>query len=195
MGVTVTESTMEIAMETERMTANSRNRRPTTPLIIKMGMNTAISEMLMESTVKPISSAPLRAAAKGCMPPSIWRWMFSITTMASSTTNPVAIVSAISDRLSSVYPMRYIAPKVAMMDTGTEILGIKVDQPLRKKTNTTQITSPMEMITLRCALCIDSCVVMVRSLAILNRTLGGNCAWNCGIKALIRATVSTIFAF
>ena len=34
------------------------------------------------------------------MPASTWREMFSMTTIASSTTNPVAIVSAISDRLS-----------------------------------------------------------------------------------------------
>ena len=33
------------------------------------------------------------------MPASMWREMFSTTTMASSTTKPVAIVSAISDRL------------------------------------------------------------------------------------------------
>ena len=59
------------------------------PPIIRMGMKTAISEMLMEKTVKPISRAPLRAAAKGSMPFSRWREMFSMTTMASSTTKPV----------------------------------------------------------------------------------------------------------
>ncbi len=42
-------------MATESVTANSRNSRPTIPPISKMGMNTAISEILMESTVKPIS--------------------------------------------------------------------------------------------------------------------------------------------
>ena len=66
--------------------------------------------------------------------------MFSITTIASSTTNPVAMVSAISERLSSVYPIRYIAPNVAMMDTGTDTLGINVDQALRRKMNTTRTT-------------------------------------------------------
>ena len=114
-------------------------------------MNTAMSEMLIDKTVNPISSAPFSAACIGFMPLSIWRVMFSITTIASSTTNPVAMVSAISERLSSVYPIRYIAPNVAMMDTGTEMLGIKVDQPLRRKMNTTKITSPMEMIMLRWA--------------------------------------------
>ena len=63
MGIEVSETTMEMPMAQARITANSRNSRPTMPLIIRIGMKTAISEMLMESTVKPISSAPLSAAA------------------------------------------------------------------------------------------------------------------------------------
>src|SRR6202042_3892987 len=98
--------------------------------------------------------------------------MFSITTIASSTTNPVAMVRAISDRLSRVYPSRYIAPKVAMIETGTEMLGMKVDQPLRRKMNTTKITSPIDTIMLRWASDIDALVGVVRSLAILKRTVG-----------------------
>src|SRR5579864_9066170 len=172
MGVAVREITMDRAMATKRITANSRNRRPTTPLIIRMGMKTEMSETLIDNTVKPISSAPLRAACIGFMPFSRWRVMFSITTIASSTTNPVAMVSAISERLSSVYPIRYIAPNVAMMETGTETLGMNVDQPLRRKTNTTRMTSPMEMTMLRWASLNESRVVMVRSLAILKRTVG-----------------------
>src|SRR5256884_9938658 len=56
-----------------RSTANSRNRRPTMPPIIRMGIKTATSEVLMERTVKPISLAPFMAAAKGFMPFSMWR--------------------------------------------------------------------------------------------------------------------------
>ena len=63
-------------------------------------MKTATSEMLIESTVKPISRAPRNAAAIGLIPSSRWRAMFSRTTIASSTTNPVAIVRAMSERLS-----------------------------------------------------------------------------------------------
>ena len=65
MGVAVSETTMETAMATESVTANSRNRRPTMPPISSSGMNTATSEMLMVSTVEPISWAPLSAAANG----------------------------------------------------------------------------------------------------------------------------------
>jgi hypothetical protein len=43
--------------------------------------------------------------------------MFSIITMASSTTNPVPIVKAISDRLSRLNPEKYITPKLVISDS------------------------------------------------------------------------------
>ena len=64
MGVVVSDTSREIRMATDRVTANSRNSRPTMPPMSRMGMNTATSEMLMETTVKPISFAPRRAASK-----------------------------------------------------------------------------------------------------------------------------------
>jgi hypothetical protein len=70
------------------------------PPIISTGINTAISDRLIDSTVKPISRAPRSAACIGLMPLSTWRMMFSSTTTASSTTKPVATISAISERLS-----------------------------------------------------------------------------------------------
>ena len=84
----------------DNVIANSRNRRPTIPPISRIGMNTAHSEMLIDMTVKQTSPAPLIAAVVRDRPASTWREMFSTTTMASSTTNPVATVIAISDRLS-----------------------------------------------------------------------------------------------
>ena len=63
-------------------------------------MNTAISDRVMETMVKPISLEPLSAASIGVSPSSRWRTMFSMTTTASSTTKPTAIDSAISERLS-----------------------------------------------------------------------------------------------
>ena len=68
MGVVVSEITMETRMAVDRVTANSRKRRPTIPPIISRGMKTAISEVLMVSTVKPISFAPLSAASVGPKP-------------------------------------------------------------------------------------------------------------------------------
>ena len=65
MGVVVSDTASETRMATERVTANSRNRRPTIPPISRIGMNTEISDRLMESTVNPISLAPLKAASHG----------------------------------------------------------------------------------------------------------------------------------
>ena len=59
-----------------------------------------MSDRLIEITVKLTSALPLSAASKGFMPSSIWRVTFSSTTTASSTTKPVPMVNAMSDRLS-----------------------------------------------------------------------------------------------
>ncbi len=52
--------------------------------------------------------------------------MFSIITIASSTTKPVAMVSAISVRLLIEKPARYITPNVPTSDSGTATLGMTV---------------------------------------------------------------------
>ena len=70
------------------------------PPIKSSGMKTATSDALIERTVNPISRAPRSAAWNDESPISWYRVMFSITTIASSTTKPVEIVSAISERLS-----------------------------------------------------------------------------------------------
>ena len=64
------------------------------------GMNTAASEIVIETIVKPISREPSSAACSGDLPISMCRTMFSSITIASSTTKPTDSVSAISDRLS-----------------------------------------------------------------------------------------------
>ena len=63
------------------------------------GISTAINETVSDRIVKPICSDPFSAACSGDSPSSINRLMFSIITMASSTTNPVEIVRAINDKL------------------------------------------------------------------------------------------------
>ncbi len=58
MGVVVSEMSIDTTMAVERVIANSRNKRPTMPAMKRMGMNTAISDMLMDRMVKPISLDP-----------------------------------------------------------------------------------------------------------------------------------------
>ena len=99
-GVTVSDTKVEITIAKVSVSENSRNTRPTTPSMNSSGMNAAISDRLIEITVKPICRAPSSAARIGEWPFSRLRNMFSIMTMASSTTKPTEIASAISDRLS-----------------------------------------------------------------------------------------------
>ena len=63
-GVVVREMTIETIMAVDSVTANSRKSRPTMPPIMRMGMKTAIKDMLMEKTVKPISFAPSKRRVK-----------------------------------------------------------------------------------------------------------------------------------
>ena len=131
-GVVVSEMTSEIITAADSVTANSRNSRPTWPPMKSSGMNTATSETLIESTVKPTSRAPSSAAFMRVMPASMWRLVFSSTTIASSTTKPVATVSAIRLRLLSEKPSRYITPKVPSRATTVATAGTIVARRLRR---------------------------------------------------------------
>ena len=127
-------------MATAIVTANSRNTRPTMPPISNTGMNTAISEKVIDTIVKPISREPFSAASKGRMPPSTWRTIFSSMTMASSTTKPTDSVSASSVMLLIEKPNAYIAAQVPISDTGTASAGMMVAETFRKKRKITMIT-------------------------------------------------------
>ena len=99
-GVKVSDTSAETMIVAVTVIANSRNSRPISPDIRNSGMNTAISDALIDTMVKPISAEPSSAARSGGLPSSMWRTMFSSITMASSTTKPTAIDSPIRDRLS-----------------------------------------------------------------------------------------------
>jgi len=64
MGVRVTDTTPEMRMAAEIVTANSRNSRPRMPPMNRTGMNTAASDVVMARIVNPISFDPLRAAGE-----------------------------------------------------------------------------------------------------------------------------------
>ena len=53
------------------VTANSRKRRPRMPLMNRIGMNTAASDVVIVMIVKPISLDPLSDASSGVSPCSM----------------------------------------------------------------------------------------------------------------------------
>ncbi len=132
-GVTVSDTTVETTMANTSVTENSRSRRPTTPSMNKSGMNAAISDTLMEMTVKPIWRAPSSAARIGRTPASRLRNMFSIMTMASSTTKPTDTASAIKVRLLMEKPAHHMAAHVPASDSGTVMPAARVGVGRRRK--------------------------------------------------------------
>ena len=149
-GVSVSETMAETTTAMVKVSANSRNMRPTRPVMNSSGMNTAISDSVSEMTVKPISRAPSSAACSGLAPRSRWRTMFSIMTIASSTTKPVPMVSAISDRLSSEKPQKYITAKVAISDTGSATPAMMVARQERRNASTTSTISTTLSTSVNC---------------------------------------------
>jgi hypothetical protein len=101
-GVRVSDTTAEITTAAVSVTENSRSSITSMLLPNSIGANTATSDSVIEMTVKPISPTPFSAACIGVSPRSMWRTMFSITTMASSTTKPMHSTSATSDKVLSV---------------------------------------------------------------------------------------------
>ena len=163
-----------IATATE--TANSRNTRPTMPPISSTGMNTAISEKVIDTMVKPISREPFSAASNGRMPPSIWRTMFSSMTMASSTTKPTDSVSASSVMLLMEKPKTYIAAQVPTSDTGTASAGMIVAETFRRNRKITMITRQMAIASVSCTSATASRIEIERSNSGCIWIAGGTCA-------------------
>ena len=129
-GVSVTDTRPDTRIAAVIVTANSRNRRPRMPLMKRIGMNTAASDTVIDTIVKPISLEPFSAASSGASPSSMCRTMFSSITMASSTTKPIERMSAIIERLSSVKPSASITEKVPRIENGSASAGISVADPL-----------------------------------------------------------------
>ena len=175
-GVSVSETKPDTMIATAIVTANSRNTRPTMPPISSTGMNTAISETVIEMMVKPISRAPFSAASNGRMPPSMWRTMFSSITIASSTTKPTERVSASSVMLLIEKLNAYITAQVAISEIGTASAGMMVADTVRRNRKITSTTSPIAISSVSCTSCTDSRTEIDRSIITCMLMEAGICA-------------------
>ena len=193
-GVVVSDTTRLIATAAVIVRANSRNNWPTWPPMKISGTNTAIRLKEIDSTVKPTSPAPISAAWNGGTPSSTCRAIFSTTTMASSTTKPVATVSAINERLSSRNPARYMIASVPSSDTTTATAGIVVAFQLRRNRLTTSTTSSVATSSVTSTSLSEARIVVVRSVAICSLMSAGRSACNEGIWAFSASTTATILA-
>src|SRR5215470_9724019 len=116
-------------METEKaiVSANCRNMMPVVPGKSATGTNTATSTSDVAITVPATSFIATDAALCGSVIPStIWRSTFSITTIASSTTSPVASVIPKSVRVLIENPNAFTKMNVPTSETGIVIAGMNV---------------------------------------------------------------------
>ena len=70
MGTTVSATKVEMLTATAMVMANSRNRRPVSPVISDKGTSTATTATVVAITGKPTSLAPFTAASKRGSPSS-----------------------------------------------------------------------------------------------------------------------------
>ena len=90
-------------------------------------------------TGRATSLAPIKAASLGCLPSSICRCTFSTTTIASSTTRPIAITIASKVRRLIEKPINQTRNKAVINDSGMATIGIATTriEPRNKRMTTT----------------------------------------------------------
>ena len=105
------------------------------------GTNTAQSTSATPITGPVTSSMALNDASRGVSPCSIQRSTFSTTTMASSTTIPIASTRPKSERLLRLKPNAAMNTNVPTIATGTATSGISVARQFCRNRSTTRATS------------------------------------------------------
>ena len=141
--------------EEASVTPNCVKNVPDVPDMKVTGMNTAMNTKVHEMTAIDTSFMAWRVASlASLMPLSIFAITASTTTMASSTTVPMASTSANSVRMFSEKPASMTMAKVPSSDTMTESDGIIVALKFCRKKNTTSTTRMIAIISVSTTLSI-----------------------------------------
>ena len=127
-----------------------------------VGTKTAQSTRAV-AMIGPVTSfIACSVAACGFMPRAIFRSTFSTTTMASSTTIPIASTRPNRERLLMEKPSACITPKVPIRETGTATSGMMEARHVCRKMMTTSTTRTMA----------SSRVMMTASMDLATKTVG-----------------------
>ena len=115
---------------------------PTDPPEKAIGTNTALSTTATPTSAPVICPMALRVASRGDRPSSdITRSTFSTTTIASSTSNPIASTRPNIDSVLIVKPKAAMTPNVPSSTTGTAMVGISVARRFCRNRYITRKTS------------------------------------------------------
>ena len=136
----------EITVATAIVKANCRKNSPEMPPRNAVGIKTALKTNAIDTSAGPTSVIVTRDASRALKPAFRLRSMFSTTTIASSTTMPIANTRPNSVRLFSENPSAAITANVPISETGIATIGIAAarqdcrNKTMTKITNTTAST-------------------------------------------------------
>ena len=167
-GVIVKETNAETKTAPATTTPNSLNKEPMKPCKNITGINTTANVMEVEITAKKISLLPSLAASFKLNPSSNFLNIFSVTTIPSSTTKPVA--NTMANKVSTLMekPARYIMKKVAIKEIGMSMSGLIAINQFLKKKNITNTTSANEIKIVSFTSCKALRIFLVLSIGISN---------------------------
>jgi hypothetical protein len=126
-------------------------------------VNTAQSTSAVDRIGPATSFMACCVASIGLRPSAMFRSTFSTTTMASSTTMPMARTRPNRVRALRPKPSISRAAKVPIRDTGTAIRGMIEARQLCRNSTTTRTTRRMASIRVWITALIDSCTKIVVS--------------------------------
>ena len=145
-GTSVRASAVDTIMMMLTIHPSWRNIIPAMPDTMVRGRNTQ-RVVRVEPIIEPATSdVPFTAASLRFSPRSMWREMFSSTTIELSTTMPMAMERALMEMMLSVFPVarRYTSEPIRAMGMASTMMKVARQRP--RKMNTTSITTSMVMI-------------------------------------------------
>src|SRR6185312_4443012 len=175
---------------------NCRNMMPVVPGKNATGTNTETSTSEVATTAPATSLMATEAAWCGSVTPSdMCRCTFSITTMASSTTNPVARVMPNSVSVLIENPSALTKMKVPTRETGIVTAGITVERQSCRNRKMTKMTSRMASTSVLITSLIESATTSVVSKATLNFRPGGKLFDSLSSSPIAARSTAIAFAF
>ena len=131
---------IDTATATLTVRPNWKKKRPTMPFMKATGTNTARIDDVVASTARKICAVRVEGRlASAASPISRWRWMFSMTTIASSIRMPIDSDSASIVMLLKVKPSHCMNANVATTLVGIATALISVAR--RSRRNSRMITT------------------------------------------------------
>ena len=151
MGTSVRAAVVDTIMMMETIQPSCRNMMPAMPEIMVRGRNTHSMVRVEAITEIPTSAVPCTAASLGFSPLSRCDVTFSSTTMASSTTMPMAMDRALMEMMLSVLPVakRYSREASRAMGMDKTTMRVPFNRPRKRKTTSITTMKVMRMVSLR----------------------------------------------